>query len=97
VGRKIGFTNVTIWERYGVHQPMWAHTFAHTVHFAPQAKAALSLAGFVQPRIEPEVVFQAEGAGHDDAPETLIRAIEWIAPGFEIVAKPFSELEVHRR
>jgi 2-keto-4-pentenoate hydratase len=22
-GRKIGFTNRTIWERYGVHEPMW--------------------------------------------------------------------------
>ena len=23
VGRKIGFTNRTIWPRYGVYQPMW--------------------------------------------------------------------------
>ena len=89
VGRKIGFTNVTIWERYGVHQPMWAHTFAHTVHFAPQAKAALSLAGFVQPRIEPEVVFKLKAPVTDDAPESLIRAIDWIAPGFEIVQSHF--------
>ena len=35
VGRKIGFTNRTIWPRYGVYQPMWAHVWTHTVHFAP--------------------------------------------------------------
>ena len=23
VGRKIGFTNRTLWARYGVHEPMW--------------------------------------------------------------------------
>jgi 2-oxo-3-hexenedioate decarboxylase len=88
-GRKIGFTNTTIWDRYGVHQPMWAHTFAHTVHFAPNGEATLPLAGFVQPRIEPEVVFKLKAAPSDDTPEALARAIEWIAPGFEIVQSHF--------
>ena len=58
VGRKIGFTNRTIWERYGVYQPMAARVWSHTVHFARDGCAALSLAPFVQPRIEPEVVFR---------------------------------------
>src|SRR5215212_6866273 len=31
VGRKIGFTNRTIWPRYGVYQPMWAHVWTRTV------------------------------------------------------------------
>src|SRR3954469_6541795 len=61
VGRKIGFTNRTIWPRYGVYQPMWAHVWAHTVHFAPDGKAVLPLHGLVQPRIEPEVVFKLKG------------------------------------
>ena len=43
VGRKIGFTNRTIWPRYGVYQPMWAHVWTHTVHFAPDGKASLPL------------------------------------------------------
>jgi 2-oxo-3-hexenedioate decarboxylase len=30
VGRKIGFTNRTIWPRYGVYLPMWAHVWSHT-------------------------------------------------------------------
>ena len=44
VGRKIGFTNRTIWPRYGVYQPMWAHVWAHTVHHATADRATLSLA-----------------------------------------------------
>ncbi|MEP7208251.1 MAG: hydratase [Casimicrobiaceae bacterium] len=92
VGRKIGFTNTTIWPRYGVYQPMWAHIWQHTVHRAPDGRATLSLQGFVQPRIEPEVVF---GLGEDiepsDDPATMLRAAAWIAPGFEIVQSHFPD------
>jgi len=56
-GRKIGFTNRTIWPRYRVYRPMWAHVWTRTVHQAPSGRATLSLTSFVQPRIEPEVVF----------------------------------------
>lgn len=92
VGRKIGFTNRTIWPRYGVWQPMWAHVWAHTVHFAPTAAAALSLRPFAQPRIEPEVVFglKAPVPVTDDA-ERILESVEWIAPGFEIVQSHFPE------
>src|SRR6185312_2311959 len=58
LGRKIGFTNRTIWPRYGVYQSMWAHVWSNTVHFAAGNKASLPLYSFVQPRIEPEVVFK---------------------------------------
>jgi 2-oxo-3-hexenedioate decarboxylase len=54
VGRKIGFTNRTIWPRYGVYRPMWAHTRAHSVHHAEDGRATLPLAGFLEPRLEPE-------------------------------------------
>jgi len=63
VGRKIGFTNRTIWPRYGVYLPMWSHVWSHTAHRTSANRATLSLASFVQPRIEPEVVFRAHGAG----------------------------------
>ncbi len=92
VGRKIGFTNHTIWERYGVFQPMWAPVWSHSVHFADHGVATLPLAGFVRPRIEPEVVFKlgaAPPAGDDSA--ALIEAVEWIAPGFEIVQSVFPD------
>ena len=92
VGRKIGFTNRTIWPRYGVYQPMWAHVWAHTVHFAPDGKAVLPLNGLVQPRIEPEVVFKLKGPvplTNDAA--AILASIEWMAPGFEIVQSHFPD------
>jgi len=92
VGRKIGFTNRTIWPRYGVYRPMWAHVWAETVTQAPNGSASISLAPAALPRIEPEVVFGLRGtvppAG--DAREVL-DAVEWIAPGFEIVQSHFPD------
>jgi 2-oxo-3-hexenedioate decarboxylase len=91
-GRKIGFTNRTIWPRYGVYLPMWAHTWTHTVHHAPEGEATLALRGFVQPRIEPEVVFRLRGPVPDtgDA-EAVLRSVEWMAAGFEIVQSHFPD------
>jgi 2-oxo-3-hexenedioate decarboxylase len=92
VGRKIGFTNTTIWPRYGVYQPMWAHVWAHSVHFAKDGHATLDLKSFVQPRIEPEVVFRLRTplAATSD-PVAALRAVEAIAPGFEIVQSHFPD------
>jgi 2-oxo-3-hexenedioate decarboxylase len=92
IGRKIGFTNRTIWARYGVYQPMWAHVFAQSVQFAQSGLATLPLARFVQPRIEPEVVFKlkAPPPATDDA-LAMLACIEWIAPGFEIVQSHFPD------
>jgi len=90
VGRKIGFTNRTIWDRYGVWQPMWAHVWAHTVHQAEVGKARLPLGGFVQPRLEPEVVFRLKAPlGPTEDPLEVLAAVDWLAPGFEIVQSHF--------
>ena len=92
VGRKIGFTNRTIWPRYGVYQPMWASIWTHSVHFAPTGSASQSLDGFVRPRIEPEVVFKLNApVPLTDDPVTILRSIEWMAPGFEIVQSHFPD------
>jgi len=90
VGRKIGFTNRTLWPRYGVWLPMWAHVWAHTVRHAAADRATLALAPFVQPRIEPEVVFGLK-APVPIAADALgaLACVEWIAPGFEIVQSHF--------
>ena len=92
VGRKIGFTNHTIWRRYGVDRPMWAHVYAHTVHAAADGRFTLALAGFVQPRIEPEVVFGVRPpipvAGDARA---VLDAVEWVAAGFEVVQSHFPD------
>jgi 2-keto-4-pentenoate hydratase len=92
VGRKIGFTNRTIWPRYGVFQPMGARVWSHTVSFAVDGHATQRLPGFVQPRIEPEVVFKLKtsiSAGADV--DSVLAATEWIAAGFEIVQSHFPD------
>ena len=59
VGWKIGFTNRTIWDEYGVHAPIWGPMYTSTVHEIPFNRvAACSLHGLVEPRIEPEIAFR---------------------------------------
>ena len=90
VGRKIGFTNTTIWERYGVDRPMWSHVWDRTVTYAQDGHAELSLDSLMEPRIEPEIVFGIAGPlPPGDDPLDILRAVAWIAPGFEIVHSPF--------
>ena len=90
VGRKIGFTNRSLWERYGVDAPFWARMWDRTVQRAPDGQATIPAAGLVQPRIETEVAFGLAGPlpATDDAREAL-EAVAWMAPAFEIVACPF--------
>src|SRR6476620_3559826 len=65
---------------------MWAHVWTRTVHFARDGEASLPLQSFVQPRIEPEVVFKLKGpVPLTNDPDAVRASVEWIAPGFEIV------------
>ena len=90
VGRKIGFTNRTLWPRYGVFAPMWAHVWDATATDAPSGRADVPLAGMREPRIEPEVVFGLAGpVPRTDDPAAVLRAVAWMAPGFEIVQSPY--------
>ena len=86
VGRKIGFTNRTLWDLYGVSTPLWARVWDRTLIEARNATAEVSLAGLVQPRIEVEVAFRtAAPIAPTDDPMAVLEAAEWIAPAFEIV------------
>lgn len=90
VGRKIGFTNRTLWPRYGVYEPIWGTVYDRTFQWAQQGRAEVSLTGLAQPRIEPEICFKlksAPPAGTSTArnPEALLAAIEWVAHSVEIV------------
>lgn len=84
-GYKIGFTNVDMWARYGVTAPIWGRIWDTTLSDAPEGTSILALQGLCQPRIEPEVVFGLRTAPHSADPQDLYDAIEWVAPGFEIV------------
>jgi hypothetical protein len=61
LGRKIGFTNRTIWAQYGVYAPIWGYVFDRTVHDLADAET-LPLAPFSEPRIEPEILFGLSAA-----------------------------------
>lgn len=90
VGRKIGFTNFTIWPAYGVDGPMWAPVWDRTVEQPGAASTEVSLGAFTEPRIEPEVVFKLAGpVPVSDDPVELLRSVEWLAAGFEIVRCPY--------
>jgi len=86
VGRKIGFTNRTIWPRYGVYQPIFGFVYDRTVIDAPEGMAAVSLTGLAQPRIEPEICFGLKAPPpRSREPADMIAAIEWVAHSIEIV------------
>ena len=85
LGRKIGFTNRTIWEQYGVYAPIWGYVFDRTVYDLATVEA-LPLVAFSEPRIEPEIVFGLTEAPSAQMDETaLLSCIGWVALGFEIV------------
>jgi 2-keto-4-pentenoate hydratase len=89
VGRKIGFTNANIWDRYNVREPIWGPMYQHTVF---QGVASFSLRGLVAPKIEPEIVLhfhRAPPTGADAA--AVLDCIDWIAHGFEIVQCHFAD------
>lgn len=86
IGRKLGFTNRTIWDEYQVHAPIWGYMYDTTFHDVSPAEARFSLAPLCEPRIEPEIAFafsRAPQAGESD--DELLGAIAWYAHGFEIV------------
>src|SRR3984957_8373535 len=86
IGRRIGFTNRTIWAEYGVYAPIWGYVYDRTVGDLTSGPLEVSLLGLAEPRIEPEIVF---GLAAPPAPgmdeQALIHCIDWIAHGFEIV------------
>ena len=95
IGRKIGFTNRTIWSKYGVKEqvrkPIWTPLFESTVRYTDGNRGVQSLKGALQPRIGPEIVFKL---GKTPAPDATLEAvadcIEWMAHAFEVVVCPFA-------
>jgi 2-oxo-3-hexenedioate decarboxylase len=90
-GWKIGFTNRSIWDRYGVHAPIWGPVWAQGLQrLVDGEQATVSLRGLCQPRLEPEIVF---GLARRPEPGMSLHAlqdcIDWVAHGFEIVHTHF--------
>ena len=85
LGYKIGFTNRSIWPRYGVFAPIWGTVWDSTVAHCEE-QGELSLDHTCQPRLEPEAVFgMAKTPPAGATLEELFASIAWVAPGFEVV------------
>jgi 2-keto-4-pentenoate hydratase len=91
LGRKIGFTNRSIWPRYGVYQPIWGTVYDRTVDFAQHDRAVISLEGLLNPRIEPEICFRLKSAPRGSSADALLEAIDWVAHSIEIVQSRFPD------
>ena len=85
IGFKIGFTNRSIWPLYGVYHPIWAPVYDMTVTFLQGTDGQLALARFVQPRLEPEIVFGLRESPASSDPGAVFACVDWVAHGFEIV------------
>lgn len=90
VGRKIGFTNRSVWAGQGLSAPIWNWMFDASVRDLAAADGAFALGALPEPRIEPEIALglaRAPDPGMDDA--DLLACLAWVAPAFEIVASHF--------
>jgi 2-oxo-3-hexenedioate decarboxylase len=87
VGRKVGYANKAVWRALKLETLVWADMYDDTVRHAPQNDATLSLAPFVAPKIEPEIVVRLRNAVPTGLaePAAVLEAVEWIALGFEII------------
>ena len=85
LGRKIGFTNRSIWPRYGVYEPIWGTVYDRTLIKATDSQAAVALPGLHQPRIEPEICFGLRAPPRSSSAADLLASIEWVAHSVEIV------------
>ena len=91
IGRKIGFTNRSIWPLYGVDGPMWAYVYADTVIEAQAGRARVPLEGLVQPRIEPEICLRIRGpVPVTDDPVAVLAACDAYCHSIEIVQSHFA-------
>jgi 2-oxo-3-hexenedioate decarboxylase len=92
VGWKIGFTNRTIWDEYGVRAPIWGPMWDTTVRSLDPAEGAarVALGRLAEPRIEPEIALRLAALPHPDMDdEELIQCVDAVAHGVEIVQSIF--------
>jgi 2-keto-4-pentenoate hydratase len=84
-GRKIGMTNRRMWAQYGIDGPLWGYVYNRSLR-AEGTDVMYPLAGLLEPKIEPEIVFGLRTVpGVGASYEEMLECIEWVAHGFEIV------------
>lgn len=87
VGRKIGFTNRSIWCDLGISAPVWNYVYDSTVE---SGQCRFPLRGMPEPRIEPELVLHlVKPPAPGMTTNELFECVDWVAPGFEVVYSIF--------
>ncbi len=90
-GRKIGFTNREMWKVYDVQSPIWGYISNRTMQELASTQA-IGIKDFVEPRIEPEIIFGLKTAPLPGMSEAeLLNCTEWVALGYEIVQSIFPD------
>ncbi len=90
-GRKIGFTNREMWKVYGVQSPIWGYITNRTTQELASTPA-IRIKDFVEPRIEPEIIFGLKAAPLPGMSEAaLLNCTEWVALGYEVVQSIFPD------
>jgi 2-keto-4-pentenoate hydratase len=88
-GRKIGFTNREMWKVYGVQSPIRGYITDRSTRALATTKA-LRIEDFIEPRIEPEIIFGLKAAPLPGMSEAmLLDCTEWVALGYEVVQSIF--------
>lgn len=90
VGRKIGFTNRTIWDEFNVRAPIVGPMYDSTVR--PLGPEPFDLSGLLEPRIEPEIAFRLASTPEPGMnADELIGCVSGICAGFELVQSVFPD------
>nr|WP_204354628.1 fumarylacetoacetate hydrolase family protein [Paracoccus saliphilus] len=87
-GRKIGFTNRTIWDEFGVSAPIFGPMYDSTVRSLGTPFRTTDL---MEPRIEPEIAFRLATVPRPGmAADELMACVSGVCAGFEIVQSIFA-------
>lgn len=83
-GYKVGLTSAVMQRQLGVTEPDFGYVTDDMVHLSNEP---VSTAGYLQPRIEPELVFVlgADLEGPAVSTHTILAAISTVLPGLEII------------
>jgi 2-oxo-3-hexenedioate decarboxylase len=93
VGLKVGYANKAVWRALKLETLVWAHMYDDTVTMAGDNTASVAIGRMCAPKIEPEIVFKLRApieAGNQD-PVSILRSVEWLALGFEIVDSVYAD------
>lgn len=92
VGRKIGFTNTSIWPQYNVSEPNWGYLYNGTTYKEVWRINLPPTVASLEPKIEPEIIFGLRSPPKSSMSEAeALGCVAWMAHGYEIVRSPFKD------